>query len=60
VKIFTTDNYLSLQVDSVCTCNSLEALGITPHSVDSVMPTHFAGKTQRRRYDALRREARRD
>jgi uncharacterized protein YbjT (DUF2867 family) len=28
VKIFTTDNYLSLQVDSVCSCNGLEALGI--------------------------------
>jgi NADH dehydrogenase len=60
VKIFTTDNYLSLQVDSVCTCNGLEALGITPHSVDSIMPLHFAGKMQRRRYDSLRREARRD
>ncbi len=60
VKVFTTDNYLSLQVDSVCSCNGLEALGITPCSVESIMPTHFAGKTQRRRYDHLRRAARRD
>jgi NADH dehydrogenase len=60
VKIFTTDNYLSLQIDSVCGCNGLEALGITPHSVESIMPMHFAGKTQRRSYDKLRKEARRD
>jgi uncharacterized protein YbjT (DUF2867 family) len=60
VKIFSTDNYLSLQVDSVCSCNGLEELGITPHSVEGVMPMHFANKTQRGRYDAFRRSARRD
>ena len=60
VKIFTTDNYLSLQVDSVCGCNGLEALGIAPHSVESIMPMHFGGKTQRRKYDSLRESARRD
>ncbi|MBL8250337.1 MAG: complex I NDUFA9 subunit family protein [Candidatus Competibacter sp.] len=57
VKVFTTDNYLSLQADSVCTSNGLEALGITPHSVDSIMRMHLADKTQRRRYDALRQTA---
>ena len=55
VKIFTTDNYLSLQVDSVCSCNGLEALGITPHSVEGIMPAHFAMDP----YDTLRRAARR-
>lgn len=60
VKVFTTDNYLSLQVDSVCTTNGLEELGITPHSVESLMPMHFASQTQRRRYDALRQIASRD
>ena len=55
VKIFTTDNYLSLQVDSVCSCNGLEALGITPHSVEGIMPAHFAMAP----YDTLRRAARR-
>lgn len=59
VKIFTTDNYLSLQVDSVCDCNGLEELGITPHSVEGVMAPYFAEQLQRRRYDALRRLARR-
>lgn len=57
VKIFTTDNYLSLQVDSVCGCNGLEELGIAPHSVEGVMGRYFADQSPRRRYDALRREA---
>jgi NADH dehydrogenase len=55
VKIFTMDNYLSLQVDSVCSCNGLETLGITPHSVEGIMTAHFAGDP----YDALRQAARR-
>ncbi|HRD67192.1 MAG TPA: complex I NDUFA9 subunit family protein [Candidatus Competibacter sp.] len=60
IKVFTTDNYLSLQVDSVCGCNSLDALGITPHSVESIMPMYFGGMIQRRRYDSLRKVAGRD
>lgn len=60
IKLFTTDNYLSLQVDSVCSSNGLEALGITPSSVEGIMPMYFACKTQRGRYDTFRREARRD
>ncbi len=59
-KIFTTDNYLSLQVDSVCTQNGLQELGITPHSVESIMSMHFAGQFERRRYDSLREKAGRD
>ncbi len=55
VKIFSMDNYLSLQVDSVCACNGLEALGITPHSVEGIMPAHFADRP----YDTLRQTARR-
>ncbi|MCB1776013.1 MAG: complex I NDUFA9 subunit family protein [Candidatus Competibacteraceae bacterium] len=55
VKIFTMDNYLSLQVDSVCSCNGLEALGITPHSVEGIMTAHFADDP----YDVLRQAARR-
>jgi NADH dehydrogenase len=55
VKIFTMDNYLSLQVDSVCSCNGLEALGITPHSIEGIMPAHFADHP----YDTLRQAARR-
>ena len=60
VKIFTMDNYLSLQVDSVCDCNGLEALGIAPRSVEGIMGPYFGNQTQRQRYDALRKAAGRD
>ncbi|MDG4551464.1 MAG: complex I NDUFA9 subunit family protein [Candidatus Contendobacter sp.] len=60
VKLFTMDNYLSLQVDSVCACNGLEALGITPRSVEGIMAPYFGNQRQRQRYDALRQTAGRD
>ncbi len=60
VKIFTMDNYLSLQVDSVCDSNGLKALGITPRSVEGIMGPYFGNQTQRQRYDALRQAAGRD
>ena len=60
VKLFTMDNNLSLQVDSVCACNGLEALGITPCSVEGIMAPYFGNQTQRQRYDALRKTAGRD
>ncbi len=40
-KPFSHDNYLSLQVDSVCTRNGLGELGITPTDVDSVVPGYL-------------------
>ncbi len=52
---FTLDNYLSLQVDSVCDDNGLPALGITPTDIDAVVPFYLGGKAQRARYQALRR-----
>ena len=60
VKIFTTDNYLSLQVDSVCDCNGFQELGITPCSVEGIMLVHFSRKTQRGLYDTFRHVARRN
>lgn len=36
-KIFTTDNYLSLQVDSVSSNNGIFELGITPTSLEQVI-----------------------
>ncbi|MDS4058686.1 MAG: complex I NDUFA9 subunit family protein, partial [Candidatus Contendobacter sp.] len=60
VKLFTMDNYLSLQVDSVCACNGLEALGIAPCSVEGIMAPYFGNQRQRQRYDALRQTASRD
>jgi uncharacterized protein YbjT (DUF2867 family) len=40
-KPFTTDNYLSLQVDSVCGENGLAELGITPASVEAIAPRYL-------------------
>ena len=37
-KPFSYDNYLSLQIDSVCSENGLESLGIEPTDIDAVVP----------------------
>ena len=43
----STDNYLSLQVDSVLRGeNGLEALGITPTDVESVVPTYLGPRNR--------------
>ncbi len=38
---FTLDNYLSLQVDSVCAEDGLGALGIRPTDIDAVVPGYL-------------------
>ena len=40
-KPFTMDNYLSLQVDSVCAGNGLAELGIHPTDIDAVVPQYI-------------------
>ena len=45
-KPFSTDNYRSTKVDSVCSCNGLESLGVTPRSVESVVP-EYLGRGER-------------
>ena len=40
-KPFTMDNYLSLQVDSVCAGNGLAELGIRPTDIDAVVPQYI-------------------
>ncbi len=45
-KPFTRDNYLSMQVDSVCRSDGLAALGIEPTSVDAVMPVHLQARSR--------------
>jgi NADH dehydrogenase len=57
---FTLDNYLSLQVDNVCRSNALPRLGITPKSMEAMMPVYFKGKHQHALYNRFRRMARRD
>ena len=45
-KPFSTDNYHSTRVDSVCSCNGLQSLGVTPRSVESVVP-EYLGRGER-------------
>jgi NADH dehydrogenase len=54
-KPFTLDNYLSLQTDSLCAENGLQALGISPRDIDAVVPLYLGGQAQRQRYQVLRR-----
>jgi NADH dehydrogenase len=58
-KPLSLDNYHSLQVDSVCSENHLTRLGVTPHTLESVMPQYFTPTTSRARYTRYRTQARR-
>ncbi len=40
-KPFTLDNYLSLQVDSLCEHDGLKELGIAATDIDFVVPTYL-------------------
>jgi len=57
---FSTDNYLSTKMDSVCECNDMTTLGITPTSMQATVPTYLAKQTQRGKYDAYRQRSRRE
>jgi NADH dehydrogenase len=41
-KPFSTDNYKSLLVDSVCKVNGLARLGIQPQPLDAILPKYLA------------------
>ena len=56
-KPFSRDNYASLQVDSVCSANDLDELGIHPTAVDSIVPGYLAQQSSRGRYDKYRQLA---
>lgn len=58
-KPFSRDNYWSLQKDSVCTQNSLSELGITPTSIEVVVPGYLGTRSARGGYQRLRSMARR-
>ncbi len=53
-KPFSTDNYLSAQLDSVCETNDLARLGITPMTIRAIVPQYLANKIQRARYYQFR------
>jgi NADH dehydrogenase len=56
-KLMTRDNYLSLQVPSVCT--GTFPFGIQPQALEAVAPTYLAPSGPRERYPQLRWRARR-
>ena len=55
-KPFSYDNYLSLQVDSVCKENGFDALGLKPTDMETIVPTYVGHETQRQQYQTLRTE----
>ena len=59
-KPFSTDNYLSTRVDSVCSSDDLERLGITPRSVESIVPGYLGESERHARLGRLRASSRRD
>ena len=59
-KPFSSDNYKSLLVDSVCTCNAFGELGIEPWPMSELAPTWLGTNTRQQRYQRYRRQARRD
>ncbi len=57
-KPFTYDNYLSLQVDSICRQGFPAIFGIDPQPIESIVPLYLANRTLRGRYDQFRALAR--
>ncbi len=58
-KPFSLDNYLSMQVDSVCQQNGFRKLGITPTRVSTVVPAFLGGHNRASRQSGRRMLARR-
>ena len=54
-KPFSSDNFQSLQLDSTSKHNALPRLGITPASIDSIVPGYLIGSRHQHRLDQFRR-----
>ena len=57
---FSTDNLLSLSVDSVSDDNALPRLGVDPASVESIVPRYLGNRSRSGFYNTLRTAAGRD
>ena len=57
VKLMTRDNYYSMKVDSVCSCNFPEIFGFKPTALEAVVPLYLTGGTPRGRYRGFRFKA---
>lgn len=53
-KPFSTDNYLSMQTDSVCREDGLAQLGIQPLSVEAIVPGYLGRDSRQHRLAAYR------
>lgn len=58
VRLMTRDNYYSMQVPNVCSCDF--PFGIASTALEAVAPAYLGSRTPRARYQRLRRHARRD
>jgi len=58
-KPITRDNYRSLQIDSVCQQAFPAIFGITPHTIEEIVPTYLGQQRVRDRYAAFRQKAQR-
>jgi NADH dehydrogenase len=56
-KPFSTDNYRSLGVDSVCHSNGFARLGLEPQSLESIVPAYLGQREDNARRDRYRRVA---
>ena len=54
-KPFSTDNYLSLQVDNTSAENGLVRLGIKPRSIEGIVPQYLGHSPRQERLNACRR-----
>lgn len=54
-KPFSRDNYWSLQRPSICNAPFPDMVGIVPSSIEAIVPGYLANRTQRSRYDDIRK-----
>ncbi len=56
-KPFSTDNYLSLQLDNVAPQNAINDFGFIPHSVENTVPEYLGQSPKQRHLAELRQRA---